>query len=1070
MEEMMITTTAFIRGEVAAASKKKGHTSWKTQDQLKRQTSEKKSDFQGKLSRLIKEIKHGRDQSKMGKKEIPAKDKPTAIYMIKSWQRMTRQKVTQSFKRVKEITFPPLTASSGVEGPLVIEAEMGRHMIHRIHMIHRMYVDGGSSMEILYEHCFNRLQPEIKSQMVLATTSLTGFSGETIWPLGQLRLLVTIEDVDHSTRAWMNFMIVRSLSPYNGIIGRPIIREIQAVPSTAHGILKFPVEGGIVTICSTILIPVECTSMITSSAVSKEEGTRPENFKVALHPDFPDQEVAIGGTLSMEGRTELCSILKKNLDIFAWKPSDMTGVPRSVAEHRLNIREGYSPVRQKKKGQAPKHAKAIQVELADVRRFHEFEQGMSAGLLPLREIDWKVESLCGYPFKCFLDAYKGYHRIQLAEPDEEKTTFHTGQWVYCYTKMSFGLKNVGATYQRLVDKAFHNQIVQNIEVYVDDLTAEAEQAFKQLKQHLSELPLLVAPKPKEELLVYLSATYGAIRPETKLYSNGKASSVTSLRSQETSESVMLEEHNITYRPRTIVKGQILADFLTEMPDENSPAAPVAKTQQEPWTLFTDGSSCVDGSGAGLILTSPMGIEFTYTLRFQFAASNNEAEYEALIAGLRIAAQMGVQNVHVGVDSKLIANQVLGTYVAKEENMIKYLDKVKSLVSGFTNFSISHVPRSKNKKADALSKIASISFAHLSKQVLVEILKEKSIKEKEVTTVVEEDGPTWMTPIMEYFKEATLPNDRKEARNLRIKARQYDILEGILYRRSFLTSWLTCVGPLKAEYVIKEIHEGSCSMHAGPRLVVAKAIRLGYYWPTMHGDARDMIRKCNDCQIHRPVTRNPQQPLTPITAPWPFYKWGIDIAGPFSKGPVQRTRRKSRPKFGGRNKGPPGRGEKNWVEELPHVLWAHRTMIKSSYGDTRFSLTYGTKAVILVEIGMPTYRTATVDVVYNDEELRLNLDLLEERRECVAIREAKAKMKKTKYYNARVRSVTFRPGDFVYHSNDASHAVAGGKLGPKWEGLYEVTKALGDGAYKLQSTDGIVLPRTWNITNLKRCYL
>ncbi|GKC46471.1 reverse transcriptase domain-containing protein [Tanacetum coccineum] len=273
-------------------------------------------------------------------------------------------------------------------------------------------------------------------------------------------------------------------------------------------------------------------------------------------------------------------------------------------------------------------------------------------------------------------------------------------------------------------------------------------------------------------------------------------------------SVMLGEHNITYRPRTSVKGQILADFLVEKPDDNPPDTSVVKTPPEPWTLFTDGSSCVDGSGAGLILTSPEGTEFTYALRFQFTASNNEAEYEALIAGLRIAAQMGVRNVQVSVDSKLVANQVLGTYVAKEENMIKYLEKVKSLVSGFDNFSISQVPRGKNKIADALSKIASTSFAHLSKQVLVEVLKEKSIQEKEVTTVVEEDGPTWMTPITDYLHDGTLPDDKKEARKLRIKARQYELLEGVLYRRSFLKPWLRCVGPLQANYVIREIHEGS----------------------------------------------------------------------------------------------------------------------------------------------------------------------------------------------------------------------------------------------------------------------
>nr|GFA40903.1 reverse transcriptase domain-containing protein [Tanacetum cinerariifolium] len=92
---------------------------------------------------------------------------------------------------------------------------------------------------------------------------------------------------------------------------------------------------------------------------------------------------------------------------------------------------------------------------------------------PLPEIDWKVESLCGYSFKCFLDAYKGYHQIQMAEKDEEKMAFHTSHGVYGYTKIPFGLKNAGATYQRLVDKAFDRQIGQNLEIYVDDLVIKS---------------------------------------------------------------------------------------------------------------------------------------------------------------------------------------------------------------------------------------------------------------------------------------------------------------------------------------------------------------------------------------------------------------------------------------------------------------------------------------------------------------------------------------------------------------------------------------------------------------------
>nr|GEU33198.1 reverse transcriptase domain-containing protein [Tanacetum cinerariifolium] len=405
-----------------------------------------------------------------------------------------------------------------------------------------------------------------------------------------------------------------------------------------------------------------------------------------------------------------------------------------------------------------------------------------------------------------------------------------------------------------------------------------------------------------------------------------------------------------------------------MPGENPQAVPAAETQQEPWALFTNGSSCVDGSDAGIILTNPEGIEFTYALRFQFAASNNEAEYEALIAGLQIAARMGVKDVHVSADSKLVANQVLGTYVAKEDNMVK------------------NSPRRQEggKKAPP-------------------------------------QGPT-----------------------IRVN--------------------------------------GGNSLQA----VVPYA----------------MVKMCWTApgEIHRPITRSPQQPLTPITAPWPFYKWGIDIAGPFSEGP-------GKVKFlivamdyftkcieakavatitGGQVKkfvwdnivcrfGIPGEkvlDNGKQFSDNPFKDSCDKLNITQRFASVKHpqsnglveranrSLGEGIKShlVLPTEIGMPTYRTAAVDVVSNDEELWLNMDLLEERRERAAICEAKAKSKMTKYYNARVYDVTFKPGDFVYRSNDASHAVAGGKLGPKWEGPYEVTEALGDGAYKLRSRDGTILPR------------
>ncbi|GJU00782.1 reverse transcriptase domain-containing protein [Tanacetum coccineum] len=467
----------------------------------------------------------------------------------------------------------------------------------------------------------------------------------------------------------------------------------------------------------------------------------------------------------------------------------------------------------------------------------------------------------------------------MAEEDEEKTAFITSQGIFCYSKMPFRVKNAGAAYQRLVDKAFQKQIGRNLEVYVDDLlnpqkyafgmregtflgykvdadglrarflsksaekslpffktlkkctkksdfqwTVEVETAFKQMKQSIAELPMLAAPTEKEELIMYLAAAKEAISAVLMTERGGKQIPIyfvsRALQGPEINYTPMeklilalllynlevagrllkwrfeLEEYDIQYRPRTSVKGQILADFIVERPEDDASDTPIEEKEElpDPWVLFTDG----------------------------FKATNNEAEYEALIAGLRISRQMGVQNLQANVDSKLVANQVNGVYVAKESSMIKYLEKI------------------------------------CPPKLLVEELKEKSTDEQEILAVVEEEGHTWMTPVHEYLTEGILPVEKKKARAIRRKAGRYAVINETLYKKSFLGPWLRCVGPLQANYVLREIHEGSCSMHSGPRSVVAKALRLGYYWPTMHMDARNLIRECSDCQ-------------------------GIDIAVPFPEG-------------------------------------------------------------------------------------------------------------------------------------------------------------------------------------------
>nr|GEX92668.1 reverse transcriptase domain-containing protein [Tanacetum cinerariifolium] len=660
---------------------------------------------------------------------------------------------------------------------------------------------------------------------------------------------VTEGDAEHYTKVWMNFMIVRSPSPYNGIIGRLRIRKIQAVPSTAHGMLKFPVNGGIVTIRSSILMPTECTTIVaTPKHHAKKAKARHENFKVAINLDFPKQEITIGGTVSIKARMELCTLLKRNLDIFAWKlivtpfqkliemsnPSTATPLNVYWMPTRAIIKYRWlSKIKKRRLSTPVTWYIATQKCPSASRMLAPHTSGRQSFL----QTNWSkpedIRRRLGHQKSHENRAAMGYRRnVSHVTKDQHEV------------EKSLPLFN---TLKKCIKKSDFQW------------TPDAEQAFKQLMQHLAKLPMLIAPKPMAELIMYVFASYRTI------------------------SAVLMTERDTVQTLVYFVSRALHALELNYTPMEKLVLALVCAAkklcryfQVHPIVVITDQPI---KQGVGLILTNPEGTKFTYTLRFQVTAFNNEVEYETLIASLRIAAQM------------------------------EFLD---------------------------------------------EVLKEKSIQEEEVATVVEE-GTNIDDPDNGIFK-------------------RWDPSW-----RSFLKSWLRCVGSLQVDYVIQEIHEGSCSMHAGPRFVVAKAMRLG---KTRKGQVFDSRYRL-------------------------FHK-------------VER----------GESRGNNHRDSGEEVRVGQHSM-PFRSPRRNSLGQHRAyqSLGEGIKArleaVIPIEIRMPMYRTTVVDAV--NEELRLNLDLLEERREYAVIREAKAKLKMTKYYNTRVRGVTFRPGDFVYRSNEASHAIDGESL-------------------------------------------
>ncbi|XP_021991624.1 uncharacterized protein LOC110888405 [Helianthus annuus] len=310
--------------------------------------------------------------------------------------------------------------------------------------------------------------------------------------------------------------------------------------------------------------------------------------------------------------------------------------------------------------------------------------------------------------------------------------------------------------------------------------------------------------------------------------------------------IELGGHSVVFRPRPSIKGQVLADFMTEVPDDKDRECKAMekaekKQTEEPWLLYTDGASNEDGAGAGLRLVSPDKHEFTYTIRLDFKSTNNEAEYEAFLAGLRLAIKMGVRHIEAHVDSMLVAGQINGQYEAKGDVMALYLSQAKTLLQTFYSYKVHHINRSENKPADALSKLASTSFQHLTKDVRIEVLSNPSVPLREVS-VIQTGTTSWMTPIIMYLQSGILPENKAEARKIQYKAEHYQMADGILYRKSYLGPLLRCVDDEDANYLIREVHEGICGIHVGPRMVVAKVMNAGYYWPGMHLDAVKELRK------------------------------------------------------------------------------------------------------------------------------------------------------------------------------------------------------------------------------------
>lgn len=224
------------------------------------------------------------------------------------------------------------------------------------------------------------------------------------------------------------------------------------------------------------------------------------------------KKIYIGSQLPQPMKKDLVAFLRRNKDVFAWSHEDMPGIDPSVIVHKLNVDPNYRPVKQRRRAFAAERNKAVAEEVEKLLKagfirevdypewlanvvlvkksngkwrmcvdFTDLNKACPKDSFPLPRIDLLVDSTAGHELLSFMDAFSGYNQIYMEETNQEKTAFITDQGLYCYKRMPFGLKNAGATYQRLVNRMFQSQIGRNVEVYVDDLLVKSVRANRHIE-------------------------------------------------------------------------------------------------------------------------------------------------------------------------------------------------------------------------------------------------------------------------------------------------------------------------------------------------------------------------------------------------------------------------------------------------------------------------------------------------------------------------------------------------------------------------------------------------------------
>jgi len=321
--------------------------------------------------------------------------------------------------------------------------------------------------------------------------------------------------------------------PYLAIFGRGLINKFEAVVHQLYLCMKMPASRGIITVRGNQQLARDIERGVApgqrnvhalvaerspvAEKPNKEKVTFDEGCvvkRVPLDKHLPDKVVTISATLSEEEERELIDFLNKNKDVFAWSASDLRGVSRDIVEHRLDIRPGVKPKKQKPRKMSDEKAAAVKAEiqrLLDAKVIHEVKyptwlantfpvkkkngkwrmcidftdlnKACPKDDFPLPRINKIIDDAANSQLMSLLDYFSGYHQIWMRMEDEEKTSFITPFGTYCFVRMPEGLKNAGQSFSRMTSKVLEPQLKRNILAYVDNIVVIS--AARQ--DHISDL-------------------------------------------------------------------------------------------------------------------------------------------------------------------------------------------------------------------------------------------------------------------------------------------------------------------------------------------------------------------------------------------------------------------------------------------------------------------------------------------------------------------------------------------------------------------------------------------------------